>query len=538
MSAAAPGRRPSPTGDTTRFAVLDLGSTTFQLLVADATADGSLTPVLRDRVVLNLGMVLGGEGRIPDDVAEHAVETARWLHGLAVRAGAERTLPIATSALRDSPNRDELADLLGESVGEPIRFIDGREEARLTFAGVTASVALGEGPTLQLDLGGGSLEIALADETGLRWGVSVPVGAGRLTGLMVEHDPPTRAERKQVRAAVEGSLDAIADDVAHVDPVRCIASGGTAGALARLIAARRWPVPPASLNGFVMTVDELRELTRELAGLTLAERLRLPGIDERRAELLPAGGWILTGAAGALGAKDLVHSEWGLREGAVLDALGLADLPPPEPAELRRRSVQRLVRAWGEDPAHVGLVARIATRLFDGTHRLHRLDAPERELLEHACWLHEIGSAISPARFHKHGAYLVENAGLRGFSPQEIASIASIVRFQRGKDPRPVYPAFAALSERQRDACIALTGVLRIAHAIARGPEGDDLDVAVAARGGRVKIGVERSVNPEAAVAEARRSAALLERALDVDVEIDAAGLTGPDARRSSSRSA
>lgn len=508
-------------GASQRFAVLDLGSTTFQLLVADATPDGSLVPVLRDRVVLNLARVLGGHGRIPRDLAERAAETAGRLGGIAVRAGADRVLPLATSALRDSPNRRELEDVLHRAVDAPVRFIDGREEARLTFTGVAASVAIGEGPSLLLDLGGGSLEVALAAEDGLRWGVSLPVGAGRLTGQLVEHDPPTRAERKLVRSTVEDAVAPVVGDVAEAGPVRCIASGGTAGALARLIAARRWSAPPASLNQFVVKVDELRELTRELAGITLAERLRLPGIDERRAELLPAGGWILTSAATALGVTELIHSEWGLREGAVLDALGLSDAPPLPPAELRARSVERLVRGWGEDPAHVGLVARIASRLFDDTRSAHGLGEREREWLEHASRLHEIGTAISPARFHKHGAYLVENAGLRGFAPDEIATIASIVRFQRGKDPRPVFPSFAGLPERARETCIVLTGLLRVAHAIARGPEGDELDVSSRAEDGRYRILVAGSTNPEAAVAEARPSAALLERALDVDVAVE-----------------
>ncbi|MGZ8585915.1 MAG: Ppx/GppA phosphatase family protein, partial [Actinomycetota bacterium] len=328
--------------------MLDLGSTTFQLLVADTTPDGSLTPVLRERVVLNLGRVLAGQGRIPEDVAGRAAETAGWLSGIAVRSGAEHVLPLATSALRDSPNRAELEALLHGAVGRELRFIDGREEARLTFAGVAASVAIGAGPSLLLDLGGGSLEVALASEEGLRWGVSLPIGAGRLTGSLVEHDPPTRAERKSVRATVDDAMAGVAGDVAEAAPVRCIASGGTAGALARLIASARWPSPPVSLNQYVVTVEELRELTREIAGRSLPERLRMPGIDERRAELLPAGGWILTSAATALGATELIHSEWGLREGAVLDALGLADRSSPPPGELRRRSVQRLVRAWGE----------------------------------------------------------------------------------------------------------------------------------------------------------------------------------------------
>ena len=504
-----------------RFAVLDLGSTTFQLLVADADAEGSLTPVLRDRVVLNLGRVLAGRERIPDEVAGRAAETARRLTDLAVRMGADHVVPLATSALRDSPDRRELEALFEGAIGTPARFIDGREEARLTFAGVTASVALGPGATLLLDLGGGSLEVALADRDGLRWGRSLPIGAGRMTGLLVRHDPPTRDERKAVRVAVEEAVAPLVDDLAGADPVRCIASGGTAGALARLLAARRWSTPPASLNQYEMTAADLRELTRELAARSLAERLRIPGVDERRAELLPAGGWILTAAAGVLGRKRLVHSEWGLREGAVLDALGLADRPIPAPEDLRRRSVERLVKGWGEDRGHVELVARIAQRLFDDTALLHRLGPLERELLGHAARLHEIGARISPARLHKHGAYLVENAGLRGFPPDEVAAIASLVRFHRGKPPRPGYPPFDALSGEERDAVVVLVGLLRIAHSIARGPEGDLLEVTVAAGDERIRVLVSGSENPDAVVAEARGAAALLARTLGRRIDIE-----------------
>jgi len=493
-----------------RFAVLDLGSTTFQLLVADADAEGSLTPVLRDRLVLNLGRVLAGKARIPDEVAERAAGTARRLTDFAVRTGADHVVPIATSALRDSPDREALESLFEGAIGRPVRFIDGREEARLTFAGVTASVALGEGTTLLLDLGGGSLEVALADPEGLRWGRSLPIGAGRMTGLLVEHDPPTREERKTVRAAVAEAVAPLVEDVALAEPARCIASGGTAGALARVIAARRWSTPPASLNQYEVTVSELRELTRELAAVPLAERLRVPGVDERRAELLPAGGWILTAAAAAFGAKRLVHSEWGLREGVVLDALGLADRPAPAPNELRRLSVDRLVRGWGEDRSHVELVARIAPRL----------GAPDRELLGHGARLHEIGARISPARLHKHGGYLVENAGMRGFSPDEVAIIASLVRFHRGKDPRPVYPPFAALSVAEQESVVVLVGLLRVAHAVARGPEGEGLEVGVASGRGALRVLISGSENPDAVIVEARLAADLLARTLGSPIEI------------------
>jgi exopolyphosphatase/guanosine-5'-triphosphate,3'-diphosphate pyrophosphatase len=509
------------------MAVLDLGSTTFQLLVADVDADGSLTPILRDRVVLNLAQVLADRGHIPRKVAVRAADTARRLRDIAVRAGSEQLMPIATSALRDSPNRDELATTLEEAVGMPVGFIDGQEEARLTLLGISWSVALDGASTLLLDLGGGSLEVALADRTGLVWGRSLPIGAGRLTGLLAGSNPPTKEERKRVRAAVRDAVAPLVRDVKAATPQHCVASGGTAGALARLLAAKHWTSPPASLNQYSVSVTELRGVTRRLASLSLEARLRIKGVDERRADLLPVGGWILTTAAEALGVKEMVHSEWGFREGAILDALGFAQVSVPEPLDLRRRSVDHLVRLWGSSPRHLDQVARIAEALFDGLHPQHRLGDKDRELLGHGARLHDVGSQISPAQFHKHGAYLVEHGGLRGFSPHEIAIIASLVRFQRGKDPRSTYPPFGELPADLRRRCVVLIGIVRIARAIARGPEDENLSVDVKTRGGRSAIIVGGASNPQAVVAEANEARDLLARTLGISVRIGATGGTG-----------
>jgi hypothetical protein len=154
----------------------------------------------------------------------------------------------------------------------------------------------------------------------------------------VRSDPPKRSERKAVRDVVTDALEDLVDRVHREAPVRSVASGGTTGALARVLAARRWATPPDSLNGFELDVGEIRDLSRELAALSLRDRLRIPGIDDRRANLLPAGAIILSIAAASLGAATLVHSEWGLREGIVLDELGLADGPVRRPGARRRRS--------------------------------------------------------------------------------------------------------------------------------------------------------------------------------------------------------
>ena len=197
-----------------------------------------------------------------------------------------------------------------------MRFIDGREEARLTFAGVTASVALGEGLDPVARPRRREPEGRARGSRGTRWGRSLPIGAGRMTGLVVTHDPPTREERKAVRSAVVEAVAPLVQGVAVAEPARCVASGGTAGA-SRACSPRTGGDAARLLNQYEVTVSELRDLTRELATLSLAERSRRAWTND--APVSPP----------AAGSRRARRPSWreapralrvGLREGAVLDA--------------------------------------------------------------------------------------------------------------------------------------------------------------------------------------------------------------------------
>src|SRR4029079_13902466 len=134
-------------------------------------------------------------------------------------------------------------------------------------------------------------------------------------------------------------------------------------------------------------------------------------------------------ALGVFGADGAVHSEWGLREGVILEEIGAP--APVSPGDDREPAVTRLARRWGAAGEHPGTVRAHALELFDETEELHGLEDHERELLAYAARLHDIGERISPDKSHRHGAYLVEHGGLRGFSPQEVAMMASMIRFHR-----------------------------------------------------------------------------------------------------------
>jgi len=301
-----------------RFAVLDLGSTSFHLLVADATPDGAIERVLRERVMLRLGALIGERGgRVPEDVCARAVETARQLGETARRAGADLLLPIATAAIRDAKNGPEVAERIGAAMGVPARVISGIEEARLTFSAFRYRLEVGSRLALGLDLGGGSLQLITGDHRDLRWETSLPLGTTRLHAELVAGDPMTKEERRAIRARVRERLADYREAIERWTPQPAIAAGGSLRALARLAVADE----EAPLRGFFLDAERISELTRRLARSTQEERLRMPGMGRRRADLVPTGAVIIDTVVEALRLRGLTVSDWGLREGVILEAL-------------------------------------------------------------------------------------------------------------------------------------------------------------------------------------------------------------------------
>lgn len=306
---------------TVRFAVLDLGSTSFHLLVADATPAGAIERVLRERVMLRLGALIGERGgRVPEDVCARAVETAQQLGETARRAGADLLLPIATAAIREAKNGREVAERIGAAIGVPTRVISGIEEARLTFSAFRHRLKVGSRLALGLDLGGGSLQLITGDDRDVRWETSLPLGTTRLHAELVGSDPMTRDERRAVRARVRERLADYREAIERWTPQPAIAAGGSLRALARIAAAEEGRDPETALRGFFLDAERLTELTRRLSRSSQEERLRMPGMGRRRADLVPTGAVILDTVVDALRLRGLTVCDWGLREGVILEA--------------------------------------------------------------------------------------------------------------------------------------------------------------------------------------------------------------------------
>jgi len=309
-----------------RVAVLDLGSTSFSLLVSDASASAGLERVTRQRTQLRLGAFLHGAARIPADTCARAVDAARALKKASDACRPDRMLAVATAALRHAENGADLTARIGDAIGAPVRMLSGEQEARLIFSAFRHRLLLDGEPVLGADLGGGSLELAIGDDCDVHWETTLRLGVTTLHDELVRRDPMSKRERNAVRARVCDILAPHLETIARGRMPRCIASGGTARALARLLTGMpesmiRWrgekPVVRIKRRQFERLTDLLVESTHD-------ERLRMPGIKRDRADLLPTGALILLAMLEACGVKELVACDWGLREGVVLEAIGLA----------------------------------------------------------------------------------------------------------------------------------------------------------------------------------------------------------------------
>lgn len=309
-----------------RAAVYDLGSSSFHLQVCDVDDDDALMLVARHRSTLDLGAAVGATGMVP---AERVTASLRATSRMADRLDQlepDVVVAIGTAALRDAANGDAVTTRIAEIIGVPVHLVDGSEEARLCFRGQRAAVWSEAGPSAGIDLGGGSLELAAGDDHRLMVSTSVGVGATRLRGELGDLDPVGATGRGVVAARV---VDALAEwratfDAAGVCTRRVVASGGTARALARLATARvrgGATSSPGTVDQVELPVGQLDHFADTLCRLTLAQRLAVPGMPTRRARSIAFGAAALHAVTDVLGAERLVVSEWGLREGAILEAV-------------------------------------------------------------------------------------------------------------------------------------------------------------------------------------------------------------------------
>src|SRR6266702_6973724 len=436
-----------------RIAAIDIGTNSIHMIVVEIRPDLSFEVIDREKEMIRLGA--GGlDGRSLTPEAMHAALQVLSKFGrLAESHNVEEVIAVATSATRESENGGEFLKAVTDQTGIRPRVISGTEEARqIHLAAVYGAGAPGDAAVV-IDVGGGSVEVTRGTGGTVELGRSFKLGVIRLTERFIKSDPPDpRDERKLVRH-IENEIGKYLDQIRRARFDRVIGTSGTILSIGSVIAAAEGRPTDATLRNRRISAKQVRRLRKAIVGLSLEKRLRVPGLEPRRADLVVAGVILIDEILRRLGATEITLCDLSLREGLVLNyiaqqrkEIAQADRYP----DIRRRSVFELAERCNYWPEHSQQVAGLAMALFDQTRAIHGLTDREREWLEYASVLHDIGVHISYERHHKHSYYLIKNGDLRGFEPEEIEAIALVARYHRQAAPKRRHPGFGELPRKRR----------------------------------------------------------------------------------------
>lgn len=315
-------RQSSIVNSSTRLAVIDVGTNTVRLLVAEPDGRGTYRTLLTAQEITRLGQGLLAARELQPEPIRRTVRALRRYRDLAEAQGAATILAVGTSALREAKNRNVFLAAARDETGVEVAIIPGEEEARLGLLGVRAGLPDAPARLAMMDIGGGSTELLVADGETILAAVSTGLGVVKLTERCLHADPPRPDDLETVRRTAAERLDrARTMELRGVLPVSTFV--GTAGTVTSLAAVDLALVPydPVRVTGHRMTRVRVAQMLHRLASLPLADRRRVPGLEPARADVIVAGGVICLAAMDVLGFPELTVSDGGLREGILLDFL-------------------------------------------------------------------------------------------------------------------------------------------------------------------------------------------------------------------------
>ena len=435
--------------DEQRFAVVDVGSNSARMIVF-RLRPGEHLDVLEDaRAPLRLGRELRDDDRLGAEAIDRTLETLRDFKAVADGAGAERMIAVATSAVREARDGQELVKE-ARSLGVPLEVIDGDLEARFGFLGAVHDLPVTNGAAM--DVGGGSLELTSFRDRRLHQSWTLPFGSLRVSDRFLASDPPSDREMKDLRKAVATALEGSAVPELPED-ADLVGMGGTVRNLAKMD-LRRTDHPLPLLHGYELAEANLEGIIEDLAGRTMKRRARLRGLNPDRADSIVGGALVVLAVMRHLGAERVVVSSRGLREGL---ALGDPSAGVPTPRQVRTISAATLAARFATWDLTVA-----ERRSSLSAQLIHALDPDVTpflaEMLEHAAALLDMGKAIDHYERFEHAAMIVTTADLAGFTHEALGILSAILRHAGGDTSLGPYARLIPLGDRPavRRAAVAL----------------------------------------------------------------------------------
>ncbi len=465
---------------TCNVAAIDIGTNSTHLLIAALNLPlHSFSIEYAEKSTTRLGERDLMTGDLTEVAMARVEETLRRFKQMAQSYEAEEIVTVATSAVREAKNGQEFLQRIKREISLEVELISGPEEGRLIYLGVLSGMTFGESPYLLLDIGGGSTELVLADGRDARALTSTRVGAVRLQRDFIRKEPIPSANSAFIQAFVQGSMESaiakVKSRIKEGEIPGLIATSGTAMAIGSLIAAEEIN-PLLKLHGYKVSLSRLDSLVEKLLKMSPDERRSMPGINQRRADIIVPGALILQTCMRMLNVNELTLSDRALREGLIVDWMlrnGLLEDRYSFQSSIRKRTVIHQLERFSVDKSRAERVALFSLKIYDKTYgSLHLDNGCSRELLWAASMLFSCGQHINSSAYHKHSWYLIRHGELLGYSHGEHMIISAIARYHRRGLPKKRHEAWQALlSKDDQKAVSKMSLILRLSSAIDCRPE-------------------------------------------------------------------
>lgn len=477
------------------LAAIDIGTNSFHLIVVKTDEKGSFKILTREKEVVRLGKSSKDMKYISPDAVFRAVNTLKRFKLICDSFNAE-VRAVATSAVREALNGEDFISEILHKTGIKIEVVSGYEEARLIYLGVLQALPIFKKKILLIDIGGGSTEMLIGEKGEVIYANSTKIGAVRLTERFFPDKRFTPDAIEEAKMYTKSALYPVLRRIKEYSYDTVIGSSGTITTLGSMIYFLNNPESEDELylNNFIYDRDSLYHIAKKITKcLNVKQIEELRGLDVQRADIITAGTIILEQIFSELDINRITISNYALREGIILDTvdkiLGHKNLGAI--TDIRYKSVLNLANQCNTDIKHSEQTLKLAVKIFDFLIKYYpefELSISDKEYLEAASLLHDIGHSISHSQHHHHSYYLICNSDLLGFNNEELEIIANIARYHRKSHPKLKHDNFAKLNAINKDKVRKLAGILRVADGLDRGHSSAVGDIRMEKSGNEINL--------------------------------------------------
>jgi exopolyphosphatase / guanosine-5'-triphosphate,3'-diphosphate pyrophosphatase len=447
------------------FAVIDVGSNALRWQIAAVDHPKHYRIVAQDRQPVRLGRKVFQTGKLEPQSVEAALKVLKDFKGAAGKYRVKAMRAAGTSALREASDSRKFISR-AKAIGVPLEVLSEQDEARLISLGMMSGLRFHLPLGLFLDIGGGSVELSVADPVNTFCLFSLPLGAVRLTERFLTDDPPRSREVRELREHVRDQLKRVSRRIQKEKFTMAFGSGGTVTALAETDMRSGREEKESSL--IVLRRQRLKALLDLLMTRPATERAQMISGDPKRADIIIAGGVVLHEIMSAIELDYLFVSRRGLRDGLMVDLLqrSYPGSGAWHPDAERAESLDQVCQKYSYDVAHSRQVSQLALNMFYQLQPLHKLPEKYASILHAAAMLHDIGLFIADGKHHKHSYYLIKSSGMKSFNKLDLELVANIARYHRKAHPSQKHLGFSQLSPVDQDVVRKLSSIVRVADAL------------------------------------------------------------------------